>query len=79
MINQEDVGKLKELLVDETLLLMRSFQSKSIGYFFVSPRDNEHAPFRMGGYCPRDGVYEGFIAFGDFEAAKNLIKALDLG
>jgi len=79
MINQEVVEKLKELLVDETLLLMRSFQCKSTGYLFVSKRGNEHAPFRMGGYCPRDGVYDCFIAFGDFEAAKNLINALDLG
>jgi hypothetical protein len=46
------------------------------GCFFISKRDDEHAPFKLGGFCEKEGLYPEFFGFTDFNSAFNFLSNL---
>lgn len=77
-MNQEHLEQLKSALPDEVILAAKEFNVVSKGYFFISQRENAFAPFKLGGFCPKEGVFEKFIAFGDAHSAKMLLNSLNI-
>lgn len=66
---------LKEELekLNQTLVIKRAFEG---GCFFVAQRENTIAPFIVGGWSDKDGIYEGFMACTDEQSAINVLMNL---
>lgn len=78
MSEQEDLQKIRDLIAPEILRFYKKFTVNSEGYFFASQRDDQFAPFKIRGYCPKEGLYPDFIACTDEVSAKMLLGSFDI-